>query len=84
MKIKWEPRTSMPKDTITDHDILITLVEQVKALRDDIKDIKDTTKARVEDHETRIRGIESKIWIMVGGLTILSFATPYIWNLFTK
>ena len=51
-------------------------------VKDAIKELKDGTTAIINDHELRIRSIESKIWIMVGGLTILSFISPYIWSLF--
>ena len=68
----------------SDRDLLITLHEQVKGIRLDIADLKDTTKNQVNDHEVRLRALERRLWIISGGLTLLAFITPYIWNLFHK
>lgn len=51
----------MPKDEATnmsDHDLLITMHEQIKNVRNDIKDLKDGTGAKLDDHETRLRSLE--------------------------
>lgn len=67
-----------------DHDLLIELKTIVQSIQRDLTDMKDTTKARVDDHETRIRANEFKIYLFTGALTILSFITPYLWSLFNK
>lgn len=44
---------------MTDHDLLITLHEQIKNVRTDIKDLKDGTGSKLTDHEARIRVLET-------------------------
>jgi len=56
-----------------DHDLLVALHEQVKQVRIDIKEIKDGTAVRIEDHETRIRFIEKYVWGAVAVIGILNF-----------
>ena len=58
-----------------DHDLLITLVQKVDDLKEDIKDIKEgwTEKIRekgvlIEDHEIRMRRLEKWGMIAVGFL----------------
>lgn len=69
-----------------DHDLLIRLEENVnqnfKQVKDAISELKDGMTVKIGDHEIRLRSIETKQWVMVGGLTILSFITPYVWSLF--
>lgn len=46
----------------TDHDAIITLIAEFRGFREqvtaDIKEIKDNTKATLNDHEQRIRFLE--------------------------
>ena len=44
------------KDTskMNDHDLLITMHEQIKNIRADIKDLKDGTSLTLSDHEKRL------------------------------
>lgn len=42
-----------------DHDILIEVRTELKALRYDVNEIKDDTKTQISDHETRIRLLEA-------------------------
>jgi predicted component of type VI protein secretion system len=42
-----------------DHDLLIELRSDVKAMRTEMVEIKDNIKVRVEDHENRLRRIET-------------------------
>lgn len=48
-----------------DHDLLLTFrsetQEQMKAIRVDIKELKDGTSATIADHETRIRTMEKAV-----------------------
>ena len=46
---------------MNDHDLLITVHEQIKNVRLDIKELKDGTGAKLADHETRIRKNEAAI-----------------------
>lgn len=50
----------MVSQRTSDHDLLIALTVEVKALRDDIKEMKDTIYKTVTDHETRLRALESE------------------------
>ncbi len=49
---------------MNDHDLLITLHEQIKNVRSDIKDLKDGTGAKLDDHEARLRRVE--LWGAIG------------------
>lgn len=53
----------MEQDTskMTDHDLLITMHEQIKGIKADIKDLKDGTSAKLTDHEDRIRTLEQNM-----------------------
>lgn len=43
---------------MSDHDLLVTMHEQIKGIKGDIKEIKDGTATKLDDHETRLREIE--------------------------
>jgi hypothetical protein len=58
----------------SDHDLLITLHEQVKGIREDIKEIREGTG--FTDHEIRIRRLEWLGSIAVG----LSIALQFYFN----
>jgi len=63
----------MEQQQMTDHDILITIVEQIKGIKSDIKELKDGTSSILDDHENRIRSVESKLGTWAGGLLALQF-----------
>jgi len=42
-----------------DHDLLITLASKMDALKDDIKDLKDWTSIKIENHERRLWKLET-------------------------
>ena len=44
-----------------DHDLLVVLHTEMRALRDDIKRMSDSITLQVTDHENRIRTIESAV-----------------------
>lgn len=44
---------------MSDHDLLITMHEQIKGIKGDIKDLKDGTATTLSDHENRIRAQEA-------------------------
>lgn len=71
--------TSFPK---TDHDLLITLHEQVRGIRDDIKEVKDGIKTSIDDHENRIRGLERKQWALSGAAALLGASSAFLVRLF--
>lgn len=54
-----------------DHDLLVTLLESVRQLKDEIINLKDNTKAQISDHENRIRTLESTKW-KTAGVTALA------------
>lgn len=56
-----------------DHDLLVTVHEQVKQVRIDIKEIKDGTATKLLDHETRIRRLETWGFMAIGALCFVQF-----------
>lgn len=56
------------KTNLEDHNLLITMHEQIKQLRIDIRDLKDGTSAKIQDHEMRLRRLE---WGYAVGFTLL-------------
>jgi hypothetical protein len=70
-----------------DHDLLIRLETKMTDLKEDIKDIKDGTTAKINDHEIRLNGLETSktkqttlLSIGVGILVILT--TLLVYHLF--
>ena len=45
-------------ETQSDHDLLVRLDEQLRFIRDDIKELKDGTKTQLNDHESRLKLLE--------------------------
>lgn len=66
--------------SLTDHDLLITLISEVKALREDIARVGDTTATKLGDHEARLRSLEQKIWIWTGASGIIGAAASFAAN----
>jgi hypothetical protein len=58
--------------TQIDHDLLVTLHEQVKQIRTDIKEIKEGTADKINDHEHRLRFLEKYQARVVGALAIIN------------
>lgn len=54
-----------------DHDNLTELKVLMKGLKDDIRELKDSIKTTEKDHEYRIRSLERRSWIIVGGSGML-------------
>lgn len=65
---------------MNDHDILITMHEQLKNVRADIKEMKEGTAAKLTDHELRIRRVEQWGAIAIG----LGFALQFYFNYLHK
>ncbi len=71
---------------MNDHDLLVTMHEQIKGIKADIRDLKDGTGDKLSDHETRIRGLESIFESFKGryailavvGMAIVSIVTSWI------
>ena len=74
-----------------DHDLIIELRADVKALRGDVKELKEGTAARLKalevdhvsrrdhhDHEVRIRRLESRVWMAIGGLALLQLGLRFM------
>ena len=51
---------------MNDHDLLVTMHEQIKQVRVDIQDLKDGTSTKISDHELRIRRLELWSAIAIG------------------
>jgi len=46
------------EERITDHDLLIVLKTKMEDLKQDIRDLKDGTSARITNHEARLTSLE--------------------------
>ncbi len=51
----------MDPATQCDHDVLIELRTEMRMIRQDIKELKDGLSTRVNDHESRIRSLETHV-----------------------
>lgn len=65
---------------MSDHDLLITMHEQIKGIKNDIKDLKDGTSTTLADHENRLRVVEvgntqTRTWgsVIIIAIGILEF-----------
>lgn len=61
---------------MNDHDLLVTMHEQIKGIKADIKELKDGTSTKLSDHELRLRRLELWGGVMVG----LSYALQFYLN----
>jgi hypothetical protein len=84
----------MSEINLQDHDLLIELKTEVRALRGDIKELKDGTAQQLsnlkddhvtrkehEDHETRIRFVEKYVWgaiAIIGLINLIGFGTVLV------
>ncbi len=68
----------MSTPEMNDHDLLITIHEQVKQLKLDIQGLNDNTSTRVLDHENRIRRLEIWGFTAIGVLLALQFYFNYL------
>jgi hypothetical protein len=71
-----EKKTNVPE--MNDHDLLITLHEQIKQVRQDIQNLNDNTSAKVLDHELRIRRLELWGAIAVGAMYAIEFYFNFV------
>ena len=61
---------------MNDHDLLVTMHEQIKGIKSDIKDLKDGTSTKLTDHELRLRRLE--LW---GGIAVgVSYGLQFYFN----
>ena len=75
----------MPENNITDHDILIELRTQMKLVMEEMKKLNEKmdnspTRAQVDDHELRLRRLETWVAVAIGALFILNFFGDKIIN----
>ena len=47
--------------SMTDHDLLVRLDEKMNATRNEIKEVRDGMNTKVNDHEGRIKAIETSL-----------------------
>lgn len=71
-------------NNLSDHDLLITLVSEVKGLREEFKRSNDDNAKTTDDHENRIRTIEQKMWYWSGGAGVIGAALSYAVNYLMK
>lgn len=62
---------------MNDHDLLVTMHEQIKGIKNDIKDLKDGHNEKLLDHETRLRRLELWGAIAIGFAYALEFYFNY-------
>lgn len=65
-------------DTQSDHDLLVTMHEQIKGIKQDIKDLKDGTATQLSDHELRLRRLELWGFAAIGALYAIEFYFNFI------
>jgi hypothetical protein len=54
----------------SDHDILIELRGDMRALKEEFQKMQDLGTKKVDDHETRIRFIERWMWGAIGVIAV--------------
>lgn len=59
-------------------EILMKLSLLMPASQDRIDKFEKDTQQNLADHESRIRGVEARIWQAVGGFGLLAIAAPII------
>jgi hypothetical protein len=62
----------------SDRDLLVTMHEQIKGIKVDIRDLKDGTSAKISDHELRLRRLELWGGIAIGASYGLQFYFNYL------
>lgn len=61
------------------------IFEKLDAISTDVAVVKSQmpeVRQRAEDHESRIRSLEARLWAAVGVVTLLTFAIPIALNVF--
>lgn len=73
---------------MSDHDLLITMHEQLKSVQKEIKNLNEGTAAKLTDHETRIRSLEAFKDNFMGKYAIVAVVTMtiigFVINYFSK
>ena len=64
------------KQTSGDHDLLVTMHEQLRQLTLAVQELKDGTSIKITDHELRIRRLELWVAIAFG----VSWAAQFYFN----
>ena len=63
---------------VTDHDLLVTMHEQLKQVRSDIQELRDGFSAKLQDHEIRLRRLEMWGFILIGASYALQLYLNYL------
>lgn len=71
-------RKMNPIEPMNDHDLIITIHEQIKNVRSDIKDLKDGTEEKLADHEARLRRLELWCSIAIGFMYAIQFYINFL------
>jgi hypothetical protein len=77
LKDVWAAQVETSKQVARLVDQLPTHITQTAS---DIKEVND----RINDHETRLRKVESRIWMAVGGIGIVSMAIQFVSSVIVK
>lgn len=77
LKDVWAAQVETSKQVARLVDQLPTHITQTAT---DIKEVTD----RINDHETRLRKVEARIWMAVGGIGIVSMAIQFLSSVIPK
>lgn len=88
-------QTALSSMTSSDHDTLTSLVvavqnidakftEKFADIKADIKNLNDGTSLTISKYEDRIAKLEQRQWLWAGGLMVLVFLSPLIFNWVSK
>jgi hypothetical protein len=58
----------------------IELIKQVERLNEKIPTHVDWVEKNLKDHETRIRNLERKVWIVAGASAVLGSIAAAVWQ----
>lgn len=78
MGIKKQMDNIIDISKLNDHDLLITLIGEIRLLKVEVTAMKDDTKMRVLDHESRIRRLELWGGILIGASYALQFYFQFL------
>ena len=62
--------------------MLEKLTAQFPTISDQLDELEKDVNVRLNDHETRLRRIEMRMWQLFGAIGVASFVLPYVITLF--
>lgn len=71
-----EPAAKVSLDSI--YNIVLATAQDVGLIKQGLP----STASQLADHETRLRSLERRVWLAVGGFGLIAAASPYLSLLF--